>query len=222
MAQRPIDRLAKRLLELRLPTDVVPAHAWHLERQFAQSARFYQLQRALYVGPPDGLARQARCVFAGRRRVDRARECGERGVTVQRGEVGADKTRGARSEFVEPRAGEGVRCVCEQRDGNRTPLILRRHTHLHLSVEATGPAQGRVERVGSVRRANDNDSFSAWRAGAVHFAKESGKQSRFCAAICRAACAKRVHFIEEDYRGRAPSCVGECSDEPAFGIHARR
>ena len=76
--------------------------------------------------------------------------------------------------------------------------------------------------VGSVRRANDNDSFSAWRAGAVHFAKESGKQSRFCAAICRAACAKRVHFIEEDYRGRAPSCVGECSDEPAFGIHARR
>ena len=116
MAQRPIDRLAKRLLELRLPTDVVPAHAWHLERQFAQSARFYQLQRALYVGPPDGLARQARCVFAGRRRVDRARECGERGVTVQRGEVGADKTRGARSEFVEPRAGEGVRCG-EQRDG---------------------------------------------------------------------------------------------------------
>ena len=58
MAQRPIDRLAKRLLELRLPADVVPAHAWHLERQFAQSARFYQLQRVV-VGPPDGLARQA-------------------------------------------------------------------------------------------------------------------------------------------------------------------
>ena len=107
--------------------------------------------------------------------------------------------------------------MCEQRDGNRTPLILRRHT-TSISVEATAPAQGRVERVGSVRRANDNDSFSL-RAGAVHFAKESGEQSR-SAQPCRAACAKRVHFIEEDYRGRAPSCVGECSDEPAFGIHA--
>lgn len=212
---------ASRLLELVLAADVVPAHARHLKLELAQCARPHLRQRRQHVLPPH--LRRRRASFRLRRAARRrhracagcgavgygARECGKRGMAVERGEVSAHEAGCAACCLVEVGGGEGMRRAREERAQNLAPRRLARHAHLDLAVKPARAAQRRVERLRPVGGGEHEERLPS-RVHAVHVREQCRQQARLARAVGRVARgADGVDLVEEDERGCAAARLGE-------------
>ena len=132
-----------------------------------------------------------------------------------------------------------MRRARKQADQHIASLSLRRHPHLNLRVEAARPTQRRIERVGPIRRAQDQHrpratlptvgsspaprDRSEMAPNPVHLGQEEREQPSLGGAAAAAALgvarpAEAVDLVNKEHRRRASSRVGKRRGEGGLRV----
>src|ERR1041385_8031072 len=200
--QRPLDGLLELLLDVGQAADGLPGDVGDLDQELAQGGGVDDLERALEVVRGD-LHLLQELGGDGLVQVDLGQVAAQRlhgGLAGEGHEVGADEAVRGVGEVLEVDV-LGLGHVARLDLQDLEAALLVGHADLDLAVEAPGAAQRRIDGVGPVGGADDDDLAAALEA--VHQGQHLRHDAALHFALHLVALGRDgVHLVDEDDAGR--------------------